>query len=600
MPTWTLWLGTGLLFLTGFNVLALSWGKWPDLLVDFGRELYIPWQLSQGNVLYQDIHFYYGPFSKYFYALLFRVFSPSLLLVFITNALILALLAVLLYRTLRAFATRGASWAALGIFFSLFAFGQYTGIANYNYMAPYSHELVHGLFLSCLALYLFSRALKRPSWGYTFLIGVTTGMALLTKVEAAMALAGTLAAGCLLTARVGGKAYWPRHGGMFFIGLLIPVLLFWIFFSVKMGPVQAWGVLLGPYAEVFNPGSVKNPLFQELSGWALPGKNVWLMGKAAGGYGIVAVCVVFLAWLAGRSRKRWIGWGTGIGIVLAWAWACWMFFENYLPPFEVFRPLFPVSLLALAFVGRQAFRSTAAPKEAKNIPRFMFALFGVLMLLKIPVYGHIFHYGFALAMPAVLFLVVAILDGGAVLCGRIRARPVIFYALVMMVFMAVVLNYRNMSAYYFALKHYPVAGGADRFLSYDPRFSPREPGMAQALAFMQGLPEGTSVAVLPEGVMLNYLARRTNPTPYFEFTPNFFDMVTEARVLSAFQSTPPEVIVLLDRDMSEYGARYFGKDYARSLFGWIVQNYDVVFRTGAAPFSGQGFWAVGMRRKGKS
>ncbi|OGW84335.1 MAG: hypothetical protein A2987_06880 [Omnitrophica bacterium RIFCSPLOWO2_01_FULL_45_10] len=32
----------------GFLMLDLSWRKWPDLMVDFGRELYVPWQLNEG------------------------------------------------------------------------------------------------------------------------------------------------------------------------------------------------------------------------------------------------------------------------------------------------------------------------------------------------------------------------------------------------------------------------------------------------------------------------------------------------------------------------------------------------------------------------
>jgi hypothetical protein len=34
-----------------FVVLAWwSWRKWPDPLIDFGRELYVPWQITQGKV----------------------------------------------------------------------------------------------------------------------------------------------------------------------------------------------------------------------------------------------------------------------------------------------------------------------------------------------------------------------------------------------------------------------------------------------------------------------------------------------------------------------------------------------------------------------
>src|SRR5262249_4362005 len=38
-----------------------TWGTWPDVVVDFGRELYIPWQVASGKVLYKDIAIFHGP-----------------------------------------------------------------------------------------------------------------------------------------------------------------------------------------------------------------------------------------------------------------------------------------------------------------------------------------------------------------------------------------------------------------------------------------------------------------------------------------------------------------------------------------------------------
>src|SRR3954471_958957 len=39
---------------------TLTWRKWSDLLVDFGSQLYIPWRLARGAVLYRDIHYITG------------------------------------------------------------------------------------------------------------------------------------------------------------------------------------------------------------------------------------------------------------------------------------------------------------------------------------------------------------------------------------------------------------------------------------------------------------------------------------------------------------------------------------------------------------
>ena len=67
------WAGVGVILIAGVTMLVISWRKWLDPTVDFGRELYVPWQLSQGQVLYRDIAYFNGPLSPYFNALVFVI-----------------------------------------------------------------------------------------------------------------------------------------------------------------------------------------------------------------------------------------------------------------------------------------------------------------------------------------------------------------------------------------------------------------------------------------------------------------------------------------------------------------------------------------------
>src|ERR1700761_2123612 len=78
---------------------AMTWQKWPDLLVDFVVQLYVPWQLSKGAVLYRDVAYLTGgPFAQYFDAAIFRIFGASVLTLVITNLVILVGLLALVYR----------------------------------------------------------------------------------------------------------------------------------------------------------------------------------------------------------------------------------------------------------------------------------------------------------------------------------------------------------------------------------------------------------------------------------------------------------------------------------------------------------------------
>src|ERR1700761_922101 len=76
---------------------ALTWRRWPDPLIDFGMQLYLPWKISTGSVLYHDVHYLTGgPLSQYYHALLFKLFGVSLRTLIFSNLLILGGLLVLM------------------------------------------------------------------------------------------------------------------------------------------------------------------------------------------------------------------------------------------------------------------------------------------------------------------------------------------------------------------------------------------------------------------------------------------------------------------------------------------------------------------------
>ena len=60
------------------GMLAWTWNVCPDPVIDYGREVYVPWRITQGQVLYRDINYFNGPLSPYLDALLFKLFGPSI------------------------------------------------------------------------------------------------------------------------------------------------------------------------------------------------------------------------------------------------------------------------------------------------------------------------------------------------------------------------------------------------------------------------------------------------------------------------------------------------------------------------------------------
>jgi hypothetical protein len=90
------------------------------------------------------------------------------------------------------------------------------------------------------------------------------------------------------------------------------------------------------------------------------------------------------------------------------------------------------------------------------------------------------------------------------------------------------------------------------------------------------VPPGATLAVVPDGPIMNYLARRTTTTPYLLLNPVAVGLYGEDAMLESFAAAPPDFILLLDWPMQEFGAGSFGDGYGERIAGWIGAHYRVV------------------------
>src|SRR5205814_5145436 len=123
----------------------------------------------------------------YLSALWFRLFGVSLATLVWVNLATLALFLALLYALLRAASDALAATIACLAFVVLFAFGQFVGLGNYNYVTPYTQEVVHGVMLSTIAIACAWRYLRHRHIAWALLAGLATGLAALTDAQVCVA-----------------------------------------------------------------------------------------------------------------------------------------------------------------------------------------------------------------------------------------------------------------------------------------------------------------------------------------------------------------------------------------------------------------------------
>ena len=575
------WLGPALIVAVGTGMLAWTWGKLADPLVDFGRELYVPWQLARGRVLYADVAYLNGPLSPYLNALWFRLFGVGIRTLVLCNVALVAAIVVLLYRLVEEVSDRLTAAAAGLTFVTLFAFGHVTAVGNYNFVAPYCHELTHGLLLALVAFACLGRHGRTGGTIPVTGAGAAVGLVFLTKPEPFLAasLASLVWLGLALRASRATRRRAATVLGAFLGAALVPPLVAVALLAGSMPAGEALRGTLGAWPWVLGGDASSLEFYRELMGTHDLAANLWAMGRAATGYGAVLGSSAAAA-LALGSRGSWRIAVVGFLLVS-------IFLGAFSVPsmwLEAPRALPLVTLgVGVAVSGRRL--------GPRRTPALALAMFALALLAKIFFNVHAYHYGFALAMPATVLLVVTLVGWVPAAIAARGGSGGFFRAVALACLLVAVLTHLEVTARRLAGKRHPLSGGADVLLA-----DARGPVVEAALGALDGVDQGRSLAVLPEGVMLNYLSRRANPTAYTNFMPPELAFYGEERMVAALDAAAPDYVALVHKDTREYGARFFGHDYGRRLYAWVRRNYREVATFGARPLHDQRFGIALLRR----
>ena len=576
------WLGAALVAAAFVFAAAISWRRWPDLLVDFGGQLYIPWRLANGAVLYRDLFYFAGgPLSQYFNALLFKVFGVSFLTLIVANlALVAATLCLIYRRFVAATDALTATTICLGIVL-VFAFGQYTTIGNYNYIAPYSHEVLHGLLLSILAVLLLSDWLGKERFRFIFAAGFCSGLVFLTKPDIFVALlAAVVVAFIIFCVTRRPNIFAAKSLAGFLTAAAIPPLGFFLYFlSLEDGRESLRSVLFG-WLPLLQTSVAKNPYYQWCMGFDLPFTHLCEM---AGHFIFIAATVaVYAVALRGAGQLKASGTRRLVFLLLA---APLLFLAarfNWISCGAAL-PLLGFSTCALL---RENFRPLSAGRNVA-FP-LLWSVFGLVLLLKLGLFPRVWHYGFALAMPAFVSAVYLLLWLLPLLLEKkfqVPARPL--RVIVWLVLLVGFVSLFRQSEKFYAAKNFAVGRGGDRILAVGPPGNSVEAVTTRAaLAWLEtNAPPAATIAALPQGAMLNFLSRRINPTPCLDWNPTMFTVFGQDKMTAAFEKNPPDYILLVEWKTYEFGLGYFGREpgYGVELMRWLDRNYQPVQLFGSEP-----------------
>ena len=569
---------------------AITWRKWPDMWLDFGLQLYMPWKISTGTVLYRDLAYMTGgPFSQYLDALLFRTCGVSFLTLAVANLVLLALLVLMVYRCFyRAADQLTALMCGLAILL-VFAFSHYSDYGIFNYVTPYCEEVYQGLILSVAAVALLAKWVAAQKSRTVLAAGFCCGLVFLTKPEVFLALAAGILAGLLLAWRISGQAKTALRGfGLLVLAGAIPLLVFLIYFLRFANFQQSLKWACWAWVPVLTTKAADSPLFLWCLGLDTPGFHLARMFGDFLGLG----AIVFLSTLLFRRRGQ--SGRDALVFFLVTAPLVWLAWK-----FDWVECAHSLPLLCLTTLAGVRWRARQSGWNPAATFMTIWAVFSLVLLAKLGLYSRIWHYGFTLAMPAFLTALYLLLFLVPEFLRKFSVPPNLWRSLACILLLTGFTQLILFSKYVYQQKTVSVGQGADMLWTFGPEFKPttdftgqtredrflkgqtRPAGllMGHALSWMQAnTPTNSTLAVLPAGVMLNYMLRRSNPTPYMRWNPPEMAVFGQSNMIQAVEQTKPDYIALLGIDTTEFGVHFFGDtdSFGRELIQWIHQNYRPV------------------------
>jgi hypothetical protein len=557
-----------------------TWRKWPDLIVDYGAQLYMPWKISTGAVLFRDMAYLPGgPLSQYFNALLFRLFGVSFLTLAVANLVLLALLVALIYRVFYDMADQWTALAAGASVLCAFAFAFYTTAGIFNYVTPYSAEAVHALVISALSVWWLASWVRTGRARFVLGAGLGCGCVFLTKPDMFLALTVAVAAGLVL-----GRSRWRSGLALLAGAAMVAPAAFLLYFALRENIGPSLRSVGAAWAPLLSTSAADNPYYRWCLGLDTPLTNI---GLAVLHFAALTAVVAGCGAVCHKNRRG----GTGAGILALAVVAMvalslkfnWIYCGRCLP-----------------FLCLAALLAVAAVRPLDGLA-FLWGVWSLALLAKMGLSSRIWHYGFVLGMPAFLTALYLLLHRLPLVLEPRGIRLYWFRSLLMTGLVVGLGQLLHRSNRLYPGKTLPIGSGADAMLAYQPSFRPDDAQLAAALNWIEtNTAPSATLAVLPQGAMLNYLARRDNPTRFLAWNPPELAAFGQGEMTQRLIQNAPDYLALLPIDYTDYGEKYFGVEdrFGGELMRWIDANYMVVWQTGHDWLKDGQFGFKILKRKG--
>jgi hypothetical protein len=548
--------------------LAASWLRWGDLVTDTGRELQLPQRMLAGEALYSDLRYYYGPLSPYINMLLYRLFGVRLEVLAWAGIVSAALMCVGLYRLSRSFLGPWPSATVAAVFLYTCAFSG----SIFNFVLPYSYAATYGILAATWSIHWLVRYVQQRTRAALFLSAACLALTGLTKMEIFFA---ACAAHATFLALSGSERRLASKRHLIAYGVTAALIVGTYGLLAARTGSALWHGNLGSLFGAQN--QAMRHFLVAVAGLDHIGHSVPRLAVSAMEFGVVMFVTSRLARIAAR-KIQWCPAYAPVFVAGLCSFCAYWLLSPVLLGVHTLVGFVAFPLIALAAITVLAAHWLRQPERRTEWSAHLILwVFAAACLPRILLVSSPRGYGFFLFPPGLVAFGVLLFSYAPRLMGSsgwprrvVQAAGVGFFA-------AGALAAFQISTHGYALHTEEIRTPRGRLYVLADGIQ------APAVRVLSGLPSGTRVLALPEGAGLVFMSGLLPPRDgMFSYLPvELYGNYGEPQVLARWMANPPQVVLMIDRPMLEYGYRGFGVDYAKELAGWVLENYEPTANTNA-------------------
>lgn len=533
----------------------ISWGRCGDMILDCGREAYIPYAISKGEVLYKDIFCIYGAFPYLFNTFFIKILGVNLSIFYIIGGIFAAAFSIGTYSCSRYFLPKIISFSLTLLIMLAVVFDG----SIFNFIFPYSYAMVLSATFAIWILYFILWYIKTKNKNLLYASAFLWGGICVSKIDFILVILPVLCVYLLYEkdkkeVLIKSLAY----------ALFLPVLTYLVLFAQGL---RISDILKNSF---YLSNMIKSESLSTFySNYSLVSFNInHLYSNLIDLISLIFISAIFFALLLYilHFKKQILKYTLSIITTVIF---CFILFLQVDVPQKMFAllPYICTVILALNLIN---YIKSKDYKNQKSVAYLILILFSLLCSLKN-------YHSLILSF-----------YGAYSLCGLLISITVFIER-----FFENNLLYNSKRQYDTALAIYLITiillfihqfliTFVNESTIVKTKFGMHKTTKNIAQSFNETLEylahhgkNDDSLLVVPEGIMLNFLSGLRWDFYQTSFIPLDFESFREDNIVKDITNKKPDFIIFTSRNTSEYGKSHICRDYGIETCRYVVGNYTL-------------------------